>query len=55
MNSQNSRTSDSHRPLLNLPDQTNLKRSHRSIALSSRNIDRNIALYMGKYKKVIQK
>ena len=55
MNSQNSRISDSQRPLLNLPDKTNLERIHRYIALSSRNIDRSIALYMGKYKKVIQK
>ena len=35
MNSKNSKTSDPHRLLLNLPDKTNLKRSDKYVALSN--------------------
>ena len=38
MNSENSKTSDPHRLLLNLSDKTNLKRSDKYVALSSLNI-----------------
>ena len=45
MNSENSKTSDHHRLLLNLTDRINLKRSDNYISLS------NHLLYMEKYKK----
>ena len=48
MNSENSKTSDPHRLLLNLSDKINLKRSDKYVALS------NHFIYMEKYKKVIQ-
>ena len=48
MNSENSKTSDPHRLLLNLSDKINLKRSDKYVALS------NHLIYMEKYKKVIQ-
>ena len=35
MNSENSKTSDPHRLLLNLPDKINLKRSDKYVALSN--------------------
>ena len=35
MNSKNSKTSDPHRLLLNLPDKTNLKRRYKYVALSN--------------------
>ena len=35
MNSENSKTSDSHRLLLNLSDKTDLKRSDKYVALSN--------------------
>ena len=35
MNSENSKTSDSHRLLLNLPDKINLKRNEKCFALSN--------------------
>ena len=35
MNSENSETSDPHRPLLNLPDKINLKRSDTYVVLSN--------------------
>ena len=35
MNSENSKTSDSHRLLINLSDKTNLKRSDKYVALSN--------------------
>lgn len=38
MNSKNNETSDSHILLLNLSDQTNLKRSDKDVALSKNNI-----------------
>ena len=38
MNSENSKTSDSQRPLLNLADKINLKGSHKYVALSNLNI-----------------
>ena len=38
MNSKNNKTSDSHRLLLNLSDQTNMKRSDKDVALSKHNI-----------------
>ena len=38
MNSKNSKTSDPHRPLLNLSDEINLKRSHKYVALSNLSI-----------------
>ena len=38
MNSKNSRTSDSHRLLINLTDQINLKRSDKYVALSNLSI-----------------
>ena len=38
MNSENSKTSDPHRLLLNLSDKTNLKRSDKYVALSSLSI-----------------
>ena len=38
MNSKSNKTSDSHRLLLNLSDQTNLKRSDKDVALSKHNI-----------------
>ena len=51
MNSENSKTSDPQRLLLNLSDKTNLKRSDRYVALS------NFSIYDSwkKYKKVKQK
>ena len=52
MNSENSKTSDPHRLLLNLTEKTYLKRSDKYVVLS------NLSLYytyMEKYKKVIQK
>ena len=39
MNSKNSKTSDPHRPLLNLADKINLKRSDKYVALT------NISMY----------
>ena len=39
MNSKNSKTSDPHRPLLNLTDKINLKRSDKYVALT------NISMY----------
>ena len=45
MNSENSKTSDHHRLLLNLTDRINLKRSDNYVSLS------NHLLYMEKYKK----
>ena len=51
MNSENSKTSDPHRLLLNLADKVNLKRSNKYVALSNRSI-----YYTWKnIKKVIQK
>ena len=47
MNSENSKTSDPHRLLLNLTDKIDLRRKDKYIALS------NHLLYMEKYKKVI--
>ena len=47
MNSENSKTFDPHRLLLNLSDKINLKRSDKYVALSN--------LSMEKYKKTIQK
>ena len=38
MNSENSKTSDPHRVLLNLTDKTNLRRSDKYVALSNRSI-----------------
>ena len=38
MNSENSKTSDSHRLLLNLPGKINLKRSNKYVALSNLSI-----------------
>ena len=38
MNSENSKTSDPHRLLLNLSDKINLKRSHKYVALSNLSI-----------------
>ena len=38
VNSKNSKTSNLHRPLLNLPDKINLKRSAKYVALSNLNI-----------------
>ena len=38
MNSENSKTSDPHILLLNLPDKINLKRSERYVALSNLSI-----------------
>ena len=38
MNSENCKTSDPHRLLLNLPDKINLKRSNKYVALSDLNI-----------------
>ena len=38
MNSKNSRTSDSHRLLINLTDQINLKRSDKYVTLSNLSI-----------------
>ena len=38
MNSENSKTSDPHRPLLNLSDKINLKRSDKYVALSNLSI-----------------
>ena len=38
MNSRNSKTSDPHRLLLNLPDKLDLKRSNKYAALSNLNI-----------------
>ena len=35
MNSENSKTCDPHRPLINLSDKTNLKRSDKYVALSN--------------------
>ena len=35
MNSKNSKTSDPHRLLLNLPDKKNLKRRYKYVALSN--------------------
>ena len=49
MNSENSKTSDPHRLLLNLSDKINLKTSDKYVALS------NFLVYMEKYKKVTQK
>ena len=51
MNSENSKTSDPHRLLLNLTDKINLKRSDKYVALS------NLSIYyaLKKNKKVIQK
>ena len=51
MNSQNSKTSDPHRLLLNISDKINLKRSDKYVALS------NLSIYYTwkNIKKVIQK
>ena len=38
MNSENSKTFDPHRLLLNLPDKINLKRSNKYVALSDLNV-----------------
>ena len=38
MNSENNKTSDPHRLLLNLTDKTNLRRSDKYVALSNRSI-----------------
>ena len=48
INSKNSKTSDPHRLLLNLTDKIDLKRSYKYIKFQ-------LALYMQKHKKVIQK
>ena len=48
MNSENSKTSDPHRLLLNLLDKRNLKRSDKYVALS------HLSIHMEKYKKFIQ-
>ena len=37
-NSQNSKTSDLHRPLLNFPDKIDLKANNKYVALSNRSI-----------------
>ena len=51
MNSENSKTSDPHRPLLNLLDKINFERSDKYVALSNLSI-----CYTWKnVKKVIQK
>ena len=39
MNSENGKTSDPHRLLLNLPDKINLKRSDKYVALSNLSIN----------------
>ena len=49
MNSENGKTSDPHRLLLNISDKINLKTSDKYVALS------NFLVYMEKYKKVTQK
>ena len=49
MNSENSKTSDPHRLLLNLTDKIDLRRKDKYIALSNY----QHLLQMGKYKKVI--
>ena len=51
MNSENSKTSDPHRPLLNLLDKINFERSDKYVALS------NLSIYYTwkNVKKVIQK
>ena len=51
MNSKNSKTSDTHKLLLNLTDKINLKRSDKYVGLS------NLSIYYTwkKYKKVIPK
>ena len=46
MNSENSKTSDPHRILLNLTDKINLKRNDKYVALLN-------SLYMKEYKKVL--
>ena len=46
MNSKSSKTSDSHRLLLNLSDKIDLKRSAKYVALSNL----SMYLYMEKYK-----
>ena len=51
MNSENSKTFDSHRLSLNLLGKINLKRSDKYTASSNY----SILLYMKKYKKFIQK
>ena len=38
MNSQNSKTSDTHKPLIKLTDKINLKGSHKYVALSNLNV-----------------
>ena len=52
-NSENGKTSDTHKLLLNLSDKINLKREHKYVSLS------NLSIYytwiMEKYKKVKQK
>ena len=52
-NSENGKTSDTHKLLLNLSDKINLKREYKYVSLS------NLSIYytwnMEKYKKVIQK
>ena len=52
MNSENKKTLDPHRLLLNLSEKINLKRSDKYIALS---IFFKHLLYIEKYKKIIQK
>ena len=51
MNSENSKTSDSHKLLLNLTDKLNLKRSNKYVALL------NLSIYYAwkNMKKIIQK
>ena len=49
-NAKNSKTSDSHRLLLNLTDKIDLKRKAKYIALSNP----STLLYMEKHKKVIK-
>ena len=46
MNSENSKTSDPHRILLNLTDKINLKRNDKYVALLN-------SLYIKEYKKVL--
>ena len=48
-NSENSKTSDPHRLLLNLSEKIDLKGSDKYVVLS------NLSIYMKKYRKIIQK
>ena len=52
INSENSKTSNAHRLLLNLSDKINLKKSDKYVALSNLIIKRK---NKGKYKKAVYK